>query len=339
MPFSTYQVPTPERNAEGAPRRVGLELEIGGMGLEPTLSLLAEQLGGTLDVQSRTVGHVRGTRYGDFKVEFDHSMLRSQSYLHTLQRLGLIESTESAAADQIERSVLQLATDIVPIEIVTPPIEVSRLHELDPVWHALRSAGATGTYGSLLSAFGLHINAELADGRAASILALLRAFFLLEDWLVEVSKIDISRRIAPFIHAFPEAYRRKVLEPAYAPSDAELVADYGEHNPTRNRPLDLWPLFVHLHGPEVAEDVEEFALVKPRPAYHYRLPNCEIEKPGWTPARDFNRWVLIERLASEPAWLHELSLAYLSTLDLPLRLQRRSWADDVRARLDLPDAP
>jgi Putative amidoligase enzyme len=68
----------------------------------------------------------------------------------------------------------------------------------------------------------------------------------------------------------------------YAPPP-QLFEHYLEHNPTRNRPLDLLPLFVHLHGPGLLKRVEDAPLVKPRPTFHYRLPNCELTNPGWTP--------------------------------------------------------
>jgi hypothetical protein len=82
--------------------------------------------------------------------------------------------------------------------------------------------------------------------------------------------------------------------------------------------------------------VEESELVKPRPTFHYRLPNCELTTPGWSPRADWNRWVALERLAEDRELLAELSRAYLETFDLPLRLQSIGWIDVLRARLSLP---
>ncbi len=328
-----------ERNAAGELRKVGLEIELGNLSLERTLEVIAETLGGMVEIQSRTEGKVRDTKLGMFKVEFDHSILRKRSYLRPLERLGLIEDEHSSTAQSVEDSVLSLAAEIVPIEIITPPVPWNRLHELDPLWVALRSADAQDTHGSLLYAFGLHINPETPDGTPSTILAHLRAFLLLEDWLAQISRIDLARRISPFIRSFPETYRRKVLDPEYAPSAQSLVDDYFEFNPTRNRPLDLWPLFVNLCGPGVAARVEEAALVKGRPTFHYRLPNCELARPGWTPAQDWNRWLRVERLANDARLLDELSRAYAETYDLPLRLQSGGWVNELREWLRLPGRP
>lgn len=45
--------------------------------------------------------------------------------------------------------------------------------------------------------------------------------------------------------------------------------------------------------------VEDPHLVKARPAYHYRLPNCLIDEPDWRLAREWNTWVAVERLAAD----------------------------------------
>ncbi len=51
---------------------------------------------------------------------------------------------------------------------------------------------------------------------------------------------------------------------------------------------------------------EERGLVSARPAFHYRLPDCRLNMPGWTPAMAWNQWVRIERVAADPALLEEL---------------------------------
>jgi Putative amidoligase enzyme len=332
---SGYAAPPRETNAQGATRKVGLEVELAGVPVEEALNMIVACFGGELALASRTHGAVHGTPFGSFKVEYDWRALTERSYLKPLARIGLDE--DSAAAQFVEESVLQMAGELVPIEVITPPWPWPLLHELDPLWEALRAAGAQDTYSSLFYAFGLHLNPETPDRTPATVLAYLRAFLLLEDWIVDSAEVDIARRIAPFIRPFPEAYRRRVLTPSYAPSAAQLVSDYVAENPTRNRGLDLLPLFSSLYGDGFLAQVEEAALVKPRPTFHYRLPNCELTTPGWSPRADWNRWVALERLAEDRALLSELSQAYLETFDLPLRLQSIGWIDVLRARLSLPE--
>jgi hypothetical protein len=333
--LGSYAAPPRAHTRDGAPRRVGLEIELANLSLEQALGIVHAELGGRIEVESRTRGAVRDTAFGTFKVEFDSPTLTERTYLRPLERLGLLES-DSATAQLVEDGVLQLAAELVPLEIVTPPVPWNRLHELDVLWHALRRAGAEDTYSSILYAFGLHLNPELPDTETSVLVAYMRAFLLLADWVMDASRIDLARRLAPFIRPFPEAYRREVLAPDYAPDAVQFLDHYLEHNPTRNRPLDLLPLLVHLHGTGFLKRVENAPLVKPRPTFHYRLPNCELTSPGWTPAADWNRWVTIERLASDQALLQELCAAYLRTDDLPLRWQSGAWVEELRARLDLP---
>jgi hypothetical protein len=302
----SYQAPPWPTDEKGETRRVGLEIEIASLPLEHT-------------------------RFGKFKVELDSMPLRERAYLRPLEMLGM--DPDSAVAQVVENSVLEVARGIVPLEVVSPPIPWNQLHELDSLWARLREAGASDTRSSLLYAFGLHLNPVIPNRDVGMILAVMRSFLLLEDWIMVDEDVDLTRRIAPYIRPFPESYRRKLLDPSYDPDFASFVTDYVTDNPTRNRPLDLLPLLAHLGANGLESRVEDWALVGARPTFHYRLPNCDLAQPAWTPAADWNRWVMVERLASKPTLLHELSVAYLDTLDLPLRLQSGGWTDQVRTRL------
>jgi hypothetical protein len=328
-----YLAPPRPHGTEGKPRKVGVELELAHLDLDQTLRIVRDVFGGAIEVESRTKGAVRATRFGEFKVELDSKPLQNRVYLKPLEALGL--EAESPAAEALEESVLQVARHIVPLEIVSPPIAWNELHDLDPLWAKLREAGAEDTRSFVLYAFGLHFNPEPPDFEVSTILNTIRAFLLLEDWISNESDIDLARKVAPFIRGFPESYRRKVLAPDYAPSWDRFVHDFVEENPTRNRPIDLMPLIAHVGHPDISGRVEDWQLVKPRPTFHYRLPNSEVSQPGWTPAADWNRWVAIERVAEDAGLLRELSEAYLRTPDLPLRAQRTTWAADLQQRLSL----
>ena len=328
---SAYEVPPWPHDEQGAVRGVGLELEIGSLTLEQTLRIVRDAVGGLIVQDSPAEGRVEGTPFGKFKVEIDSLAIKERTYLQTLERLGV--EGDSAVAQKLEQSVIDVARELVPLEVVTPPIPWSRLGELDELWASLRRAGAADTKSSMFYAFGLHLNPVIPRRDVGTLLAITRAFLLLEDWIVADENVDITRRITPFVRQFPEGYRRKVLDPQYRPDFATFVDDYVEHNPTRNRSLDLLPLLAQLGASGLENRVADWVLVKPRPTFHYRLPNCELAQAHWTPAADWNRWVLVERLAHDAEMLRELSEAYLKTLALPLRLQSSGWADWVREQL------
>ena len=330
---SPYQAPPRERNEKGEVRRVGLELELGHLTLEHTLEILHKVLGGEIVSASRTEGSVRDTKLGTFKVEVDSTPLKERAYLRPLEALGL--DLDSPTAQLLEDSVLQVARELVPMEVVTAPIPWNRLGELDPLWQALREAGAEDTRSTAWNAFGLHLNPEPPDFQVSTILDVVRAFLLLEDWIMQDTDVALSRLIAPYIRPFPEAYRRKVLAPSYRPDWETFVDDYLLDTPTRNRPLDLLPLISFIGAPNLQPRVEDWPLVGQRPTFHYRLPNSELANADWTPAVEWNRWVTIERLAEDKPLLRELSVSYLDTFDLPLRLQRSGWVEQLRARLSL----
>jgi hypothetical protein len=334
-PTLRYEEPPRRKNQKGDERHVGLEIELGHLTIEQTLEIVRDSVGGEIVSDSRTEGCVKETPFGKFKIELDSTPLKQRSYMRPLELIGV--DADSPAGQVVEDSVLNVARELVPIEVVTPPIPWNRMQELDPLWEALRQAGAEDTHSSLLNAFGLHLNPEPPDFEVTTILNTMRGFLLLEDWIMQASNIDFSRLVAPYIRAFPETYRRKVLEVAYRPTWEEFVDDYLKDSPTRNRPLDLLPLMRHIGAPDLESRVEEWSLVTARPTYHYRLPNCELAKPGWTPAAEWNRWVMVERVAEDPSLLTELSKAYLATTDWPLRMQRGGWVDQLRTRLPLDD--
>ncbi len=329
-----YEPPPRATTATGAPRRVGIEVELGNLTLHEALDVVASALGGEIVAESPSVGRVRGTRLGDFDVELDSATLKERSTLRALESLGV----ERELAAKVEQSVLRFARELVPVEIVAPPIPWHELPLLDPLWVALRRAGAEDTHDSIFYAFGLHLNPEAPDLEASTTIAFLRSYLLLEEWLAAVSAVDLSRRVAPYIRPFPEAYRRLVLTPGYAPAWPELVADYVAWNPTRNRPLDLLPLFAEVCGLDLSDEVDTWPLVKARPTYHYRLPNCEIARAGWSPAIEWNRWLSVERLAGAPELLAELAADYLATAERSPFRWRAEWSDRIRSRLDAIDA-
>jgi hypothetical protein len=312
---------------------VGLEIEFGHVTLEETLALLQRTLGGTVRAESRTEGAVDDTRWGSFHVEFDSAPLKSQSYLKPLEHLGV--EPDSPTAQFVENSVLRVAAEVVPVEIVSPPIPWPELSGLDPLWAALQDAGAEDTRASLLYAFGMQLNPEAAELSAAYALAHLQSFLLLEDWIEEETQVDLTRRLSPYVRGFPMEYQRLILAPGYAPDWGGFVRDYVAHNPTRNRALDVLPLIVHATGLDLSAEVEDWSLVKARPTFHYRLPNCELNRPGWSPAVEWNRWVEVEKLAASPSKLRELSQVYLAIADAggSDAARKKSWIRYMKERI------
>ncbi len=287
-------------NADGEPRRVGVEMEMAGVEPERMAEAVTATLGGRYQAESAFSGTVKDTELGDFGVELDASVLTSRRYLDSLQSLG-IEIEEGQARDNLEDLLSRVAGMVVPHELVCPPVEIESLPAIDAIRERLRRAGALGTHSAAVYAFGLQFNIDIASTRVDHLLAVLRAFFIRFDAICERERIDLARKLTPFVQSFPEDYVAHVLDAAYHPRDvAELIDDYLDYTPTRNRPLDLLPLFAWLDRERVMSAPVERHLIKPRPAWHYRLPNCLIDDRDWSLARPWREWVGIERLAADP---------------------------------------
>lgn len=332
--MSAAQVRPPHPGTEdGRDRRVGFELELAGIDMDTIDGLIVEHFGGNIERDGRFSHRVRGTALGDFGVEIDTVVLKHSHYRDFLAGLG-VDTDDMEWIDRLDDSLARLAATVVPHEIVAPPIPLDRIPELDRLRDALRRAQAQGTRAALRFAFGLHINPEAPALTATSVAAHLKAFLLLRDALKHYGHVDFSRRVAPFIRDFPERYARRVVAPDYAPDWAELVTDYLTESPTRNRPLDLLPLFAHCHPEHLSADLREDPLISPRPTYHYRLPNCAVDEADWTLGLEWGRWVAVERLADDPEALATLGERYRRERGDPVTGIDRHWAERTASWLD-----
>ena len=239
----------------------------------------------------------KGTTLGDFRVELDSLPLKKEKYKHYLEKVGAGARLTGVVEDVLE----SIVSTFVPAEIVTAPIAIADAPRLESLRWALHARNAEGTKASILYTFGFQLNPELPALDADTLVRHLRAFLALQDWLFAVSEVDATRDFYGWTEPFPVAYRRKVLDPSYTPDEDALIGDYLEANPTRNRALDMLPVFATLQEERVLAAAKEAENVKARPTFHYRLPNCQIDDPAWTFALEWNRWIEVEKLADDPA--------------------------------------
>lgn len=301
--------PHPPRihSANGEPRRLGIEIEFSGLGMEKIADIIQQVLGGDLDQQSKYEYFLRNAAMGEFNGDFGIEL--DSAYMKKLGREHDPEA-EVDDLDNLAESVISLiAEQVVPFEVVSPPIPLPEVWRMNTVVQKLREGGARGTRQAPLYAFGLHLNPELPDLECATVLAYLRAFLCVFDWLSKRSEVDLSRRITPYIDPFPKAYMQLLLDAAYAPDMDQLIDDYLEHNPTRNRALDMLPLFRHIDEERVVASIDDDR-IKARPTFHYRLPNCQIDEPDWGLVHAWRDWLQVEALAADPERLEALMTAW-----------------------------
>lgn len=290
-------------NHDGDARRVGVELEMGGLDSDRIAAAVTAELGGRFEPDNAFSGPIYDTALGDFRVELDASLLTEQRHLELLDALG-IELDENAVRAKLESVLAKLAGLVVPHELVGPPVPMEALDRIDAIRARQQWAGARGTGASPLYAFGLQFNIEIHSREAASLLAVLQAFLLRFDGIVEREAIDFSRSLTPYVQPFPDDCLARFLDPEYDPNLETLIDKDLALTPTRNRPLDLLPLLAWLDESRVMAAPVERELIKPRPAWHYRLPNCRIDDPDWSLHTAWAEWVEVERLAADHKRLH-----------------------------------
>jgi hypothetical protein len=302
--------------------RIGFEIEFTGLSAPEAARLVRDALGGVIAEETPHKATLEDTPLGRVKFELDTRFASpakdDPSFLD--QALDELELRQAAA---------DILSSVVPVEMITGPLERACFDDLDRAIGALRDAGAQGTYDHPLSAYGLHLNIELDpldEGRAIRVAA---AYAFVEPWLRRVLEVDLLRRVTPFIDPYPRDYV-EALGTLFAggetPRLTAFLRLYAQWNATRNRGLDMWPLLGALNA--VAAEIALGAPVKnPRPAFHYRLPDSRLSRPGWTPREEVRRWDAIERIADAP---ERLARARDACLDfLGWRIMRPGYEAEI----------
>jgi Putative amidoligase enzyme len=312
--------PPREINYAGEPRRIGVELEFAAVTARDAARIVRKAFGGTVNAIDHHRFAIQQTELGDFNSELDSQFLhRAEPTVETPTGLQMLMANFQ---DAFHGVLGDIGSAVIPCEIVCPPIKIDDLPRLDNLLKELRSVGAHGTDVSPLYAFGMQLNPDIAEKSAEWIVSVLKAYLLLSDWLRAVISVNLTRRVLAFADPFPPAYILHVIDPDYRPDMSTLINDYLLHNPTRNRELDLLPLFAWIDEDRVRASVDD-KRIKPRPTFHYRLPDARLDRPDWTITTEWNRWCLVERLAERPDKLAAMAQAYRENED---RLLPRDWA-------------
>lgn len=282
------------RNEKGEIRRVGVEVEFSGLTEREAAKAFAAACGATAHQKSEDAWICKTERFGDCAIYLDSRWASKVSRKVGPKRLAVLRG-------------------LVPVELVTEPILPLDLPKLDAALDALRQAGATGSRDGLTKGFGVHLNIEIAAGDVAGLARVLTAYALLEEMVRADAEIDISRRILPFVDPYP-AGLPDALAGKLPASTAELALTYLDHTTSRNHGLDMLPILAELEPGAVHGALGPDSAVSARPAYHFRLPDCRIDEPGWTLRPDWERWRLVEQVAASDDALGAL------------RSARRDWA-------------
>jgi hypothetical protein len=301
-----------------------------GLDIDTLSALVAAHLDGKVEPASRYEHEISGDPAGKWKVELDFDYLKQRGRQQN-ETEGLAGQLDDTAEDLLAAG----AELLVPMEVVSPPLPMTRLGELQSLIVELRDAGARGTRDGLTFAFGMHLNPELPDTDVDTVTRYLKSYLCLFDWLKARAEIDLMRRVTVYIDPFPVEYVRKVTEPDYWPDMPQLIDDYLADNPTRNRALDMLPLFAFVDEKRVRATIDD-PRIKARPTLHYRLPNCEIDEPGWDMGSAWRDWLQVEHLAMDKSRLNDLCGRYLEHLQAPIGRLINDWTEQLEPWLKDP---
>ncbi len=306
--FAPLDVP---ETRDGALRKVGVELEFGGLGEADVAKAVQGRFGGKIVLDGLV-----------WCVETDEGVF--EIYLDTA--LG-----KDASVGSLTAKARDLGRSVVPLELVAPPLAPDKLGLLQAVATDLRRLGAEGTEAGLLRGYGMHLNIAARSMQARDIIPVLRAYTFLEDWLRGAETIDLSRRMLPFVDPYPRGFVTHMAQDPPATMEG-LATLYLRHNPTRNRGLDLLPILATWNEAMLRRMLGN-EKIGARPAFHYRLPDCRIDEQDWTIALEWNRWRLLEKVAAAPDVLDALAAGWVRYFEqwTTVRGDWRAWSGALLA--------
>lgn len=310
-------------NQYGEERSVGFEFEFTGVEMQDAAEMVSNLYGGNVEQLSGYEFKVKGAEFGDFSLELDASLFLNKKYEKVLKSVGL-DVAKLKNKNKLEETLREMASTVVPFEIITPPLPLSKLDSLNELVLELRKWKAKGTGSSLFYAFGLHLNPEVPELTADSLIRHLKAYVMLDAWIRKDAAINISRKLTPYINEYEMDYIRYILREDYKPDLDTLIKDYFKFENSRNRPLDLLPVFMFMNEKLTSALLEE-ELTSARPTFHYRLPNCSVEDVNWSLGEEWNRWLLVEKLADDEKVLNQYARAFLNMDDKSVFGIKKKW--------------
>lgn len=304
--------PLPQPLTEaGNPRLTGVEIELGGLDEGTVADLCVRHLGGRARQLDEAIWQVEDSRLGTVKVYLDTALRHAE---------------KTALRD----AALMLGREVIPVEIVTEPLDRDGLIALDSLREALRRAGAVGSGGGLFFGFGVHLNVQLASEDARGAVPPLLAYALIEDWLRAANPIDQTRRVLPFAAPYPRRLVHRLIALGREADLRHVIDAYAQEAPSRNHGLDMLPVFAHLNPERIGPVLTE--ATSARPAFHFRLPDCRIDEPGWSLDQEWRRWRTVERVAADSDALAALARGWEAAY-AGVPLSRAVWAERCGALL------
>lgn len=281
-----------ETTADGAERLCGIEIEFAGPTERETGDLIARDFGGTVEDRGDHSVTVCETIFGDIEVELDIG-LRKREDLPLLQE------------------GLDVFRGLIPVEVVTPPLSRAQLEEFNTLCRSLREIGAMGSRSGVLLGFGVHVNPEVVSPDHRYTLDTITAYAMLEPWLRDREQVDATRRMMPFVGAWPKGFVSALVHHRYD-TLADLMRMAASHIKSRNQSLDLLPLFKHAEPDLFAAAFDIDDKTSARPAFHFRLPDSRVDEADWSLRQPWQLWRQVELVAANPDLLAALQTAWTS---------------------------
>ncbi|MFP7571158.1 amidoligase family protein [Marivita sp. S2033] len=304
------------KKSDGTDRLCGVEIEFAGPTEDQTAERIVQDFGGTISSDGQHGVTIKNTVFGDIFVELDITLRKRDDVPFLNEGLDLFRG-------------------LIPVEVVTAPLDRRQMAEFNAVCRSLRDIGAMGSRKGVLHGFGVHLNPDVVAPDDRHTFETIRAYGFLEPWLRAREGVDPTRRMMPFVGAWPNAFVSQLATTTFTdvPALMHLAADYIK---SRNQSLDLLPLFKHAEPALFSKLFAETDKTSARPTFHFRLPDSRIDEPDWSLLQPWQLWRQVELVAANAPLMQDLAVGW-SDHDAAWFERKSVWVDTVDHLLDTHD--
>lgn len=194
-------------------KRVGLEVEFSGLGMDEVLEILQEELGGKLE----RVEEGDTFYYKLKKSRLSRTAEAEKIWIH-------FEGNETDPGSKITD-----VSKIKTIEVTTSPIDFEGVKIFDGAVQKLKQAGAIGT--TVDNAVSIQVNVEMATSekprvKIEDLLSLLRNYYSKEHFAMIEKEIPLPDVRKPYVGGYSQEMMKRILDPNYKPSLREFYNDF-----------------------------------------------------------------------------------------------------------------
>ncbi len=201
--------------------RVGLEVELGGLGEKKIVEILQKTLGATVEEKAKEYEYVDSKSGKTVKASWSTYKIKAPG----MARIHVKPEPNTLDNGDFAKAVRETKT----FEIITDPYNYEQVQKFQKALDALKAAGAVGTHSDM--PVSIQVNVEMIDDRNPKvaindILSILRNYYRPEHYEQISEEIPLPRSREAYVGPYSPGMMERLFDEKYAPTFEEFYDDF-----------------------------------------------------------------------------------------------------------------